>query len=135
MRPQANEFAPDFGRYISLVDEDDIIGATERQMQEMGSLLGPISEEKSGFRYRPEKWSIKQVIGHLTDGERVFAYRLMCIARGEAQSLPGFDENEYVAGANFDDLPFADIVDGQAAVRRATLSLMRGLSAEAWARI
>ena len=135
MKPQPNEFAPDFNRYISLVSEDDVVAAIERQTEERAALLASIGEEKSTFRYAPEKWSIKQVFGHIADGERVFAYRLLCIARGETQSLPGFEENDYVRAANFDDLPFAAIVDNLAAVRKATLSLMRGLSAEAWTRI
>jgi hypothetical protein len=134
MRPQANEYPPDLGRYISLVAEDDVVGAMERQTKETAALLASIGEETSTFRYAPEKWSIKQIVGHVTDGERVFAYRLLCIARGEMQSLPGFDENDYMRGANFDDLPFAEIVDGLAAVRRSTLSLLRGLSEEAWTR-
>src|SRR5205085_4847084 len=91
-------------------------------------------EEKAAFRYAPEKWSIKQVVGHITDAERVFEYRLLCIARGETQSLPGFDENDYMRNANFDELPFAELVEGLAAARRATLSLVRGLSEEAWTR-
>src|ERR1051325_4891411 len=134
MRPQANEYPPDLGRYISLVSEDDVVGAMERQTKETAAQLASIGEEKSTFRYAPEKWSIKQIVGHVTAGERVFAYRLLCIARGETQSLPGFDENDYMRGANFDDLPFAEIVDGLAAVRRSTLSLLRRLSEEAWTR-
>src|SRR5437764_1152351 len=78
MKPQANEYAPYFERYISLVSEDDVVGAIERQMQETATLLASVGEEKSTFRYAPEKWSIKQVVGHVTDAERVFAYRLMC---------------------------------------------------------
>jgi len=135
MKPQPNEYAPYFERYIGLVSEDDIVAAMERQTQETAAVLASIGEEKSAFRYAPEKWSIKQVVGHVTDAERVFSYRLLCIARGESQSLPGFDENDYMRGSNFDDLPFAEIVDGLAAVRRATLSLLRGLSDEAWTRI
>jgi hypothetical protein len=134
MRPQANEYAPYFDRYISLVSEDDLVGAMERQTKETAAQLASISEEKSTFRYAPEKWSIKQLVGHITDSERVFAYRLLCIARGETQSLPGFDENDYMRGSNFDDLPFAELVDGLAVVRRSTLSLLRGLSDEAWTR-
>ena len=134
MKPQANEYAPYFERYISLVSEDDVVAAIERQMQETATLLASVGEEKSTFRYAPEKWSIKQVVGHVTDAERVFAYRLMCIARGETQPLPGFDENDYMRHASFDALPFAEIADGLAAARRATLSLIRGLADEAWTR-
>ena len=134
-RPQTTEHPPYFSRYIDLVPEDDIAGTLEAQGRETGALLAKVSEEKAAFRYAPGKWSIKQVVGHVTDGERVFAYRLMCIARGESKSLPGFEENDYVRNANFDEIPFVDLVEGLAATRRATLALVRGLSAEAWRRI
>jgi DinB superfamily len=134
MKPQPNEYAPYFDRYISLVSEDDVVGAMERQTGETAALLAGIGEEKAKFRYAPEKWSVKQVVGHVADAERVFAYRLLCIARGETQSLPGFDENDYMRGSNFDALPFAQIVEGLADTRRATLSLLRSLSDEAWSR-
>ena len=133
-RPQTNEHAPYFSRYIDLVPEEDIAGAIEVQGRETAALLAKVSEEKAAFRYAPDKWSIKQVVGHVTDAERVFAYRLMSIARGESKSLPGFDENDYVRNANFDELSFAELVEGLAATRRATLALIRGLSDEAWTR-
>jgi len=135
MKPQANEYAPYFSRYIDLVPEDDIAGAFEAQGSATASLLAPINEEKASYRYAPEKWSIKQVIGHVTDAERVFAYRLVCIARGESKPLPGFDENDYMRNANFDDLTFAELVKGFTATRRATLALIRSLSDEGWGRI
>ena len=133
-RPQPSEHAAYFSRYIDLVPEDDILAAVEAQGKEMASLLAGIGEEKSAFRYAPEKWSIKQLLGHVTDTERIFGYRLLAIARGEAKSLPGFDENDYVRNASFDEQPFAELVAGFANVRQATLSLLRGLSAEAWTR-
>ena len=134
MKPQPNEYAPYFSRYIDLVPEDDIIGVIEKQGRETAALLATVNEEKSAYRYAPEKWSVKQLVGHVTDAERVFAYRLMAIARGETQSLPGFDEKVYVSNANFDDRPFAELVDGLAAVRSTTLLLLRGLSPDAWTR-
>src|SRR5947199_1339298 len=110
MKPQPNDYAPYFQHYIDLVPEDDIAAAMESQGRDTAALLAGISEEKAAFRYAPDKWSIKQVVGHVTDAERVFAYRLMCIARGESKSLPGFDENEYVREADFDAVPFAQLV-------------------------
>lgn len=135
MRPQPNEYAPYFSRYIDLVPEEDIVGIIDKQGRETTELLSKIGEEKSAFRYAPEKWSIKQVVGHVTDTERIFDYRLLAIARGESQSLPGFDENDYMRNSNFDDLSFADIIDGLAVTRRSTLSLLRGLSDQAWTRM
>jgi hypothetical protein len=134
MKPQPNDYAPYFDRYISLVSEDDVVAAFEAQGRETAALLAGISEEKSAFRYAPDKWSIKQVVGHIADAERVFAYRLLCVARGETQSLPGFEENDYMRNANFDALPFAQVVEGFADTRRATLSLVHSLSDEAWSR-
>jgi uncharacterized damage-inducible protein DinB len=133
-RPQPGEHAPYFSRYIDLVPEEDIIGTIEAQGREMAALLSPLGEEKAAFRYAPEKWSVKQVLGHVTDAERIFDYRLLSIARGETKSLPGFDENDYMRGANFDQRSFADLLDDFDATRRATLTLLRGLSDEAWTR-
>jgi len=135
MRPQANEHHPYFSRYIDLVPEEDIVGAMEAQARDTAALLAGVGEEKAAFRYAPKKWSVKQVVGHVTDAERVFGYRLLAIARGETQSLPSFDEGDYMRAANFDDRPFADLVDELAAVRHATLLMLRGLSDEAWTRI
>jgi uncharacterized damage-inducible protein DinB len=134
-RPQPDEYAAEARRYIDLVPEEDIFGALEAQTRETAGVLAAISEQQSAHRYAPEKWSIKQIVGHITDGERMFAYRLLAIARGEQQSLPGFDEGEYMRAANFDERPFADLRDELAAVRRTTLLMARGLSAEAWMRI
>ena len=94
-RPQATEHAPYFSHYIDLVPEDDIVGAFELQGDRTAALLADVDEEKAKFRYAPEKWSVKQLVGHVTDAERVFAYRLLCIARGETQSLPGKVGAEY----------------------------------------
>jgi uncharacterized damage-inducible protein DinB len=134
-RPQPDEHAPYFSRYIDLVPEEDLVDALEAQTRETAAVLAAIDEKKSAHRYAPEKWSIKQVVGHITDGERMFAYRLLAIARGEQQSLPSFDENEYMRAANFDERPFADLREELAAVRRSTLLMARGMSAEGWARI
>ena len=133
-RPQAGEHAPYFSRYIDLVPEEDIIGTIEAQGRELTALLSPLGEEKAAFRYAPEKWSVKQVLGHVTDAERIFGYRLLSIARGETKSLPGFDENDYMRGANFDQRSFADLLDDFDATRRATLTLLRGLPDDAWTR-
>src|SRR5438045_2709260 len=135
MRPQPSEHPPYFSRYIDLVPEDDIIRAIEAQGRETAALLSLVGEEKAAFRYAPEKWSVKQVIGHMTDTERVFAYRLMSIARGETTALPGFDENTYVQNAGFDDRPLTELLDALESTRGATLALLRGMPAEAWTRV
>ncbi len=131
-RPDPTEHSPYFARYIDLATEDDIIDALEKQRGTTRGMFEGIDDKRGGYRYAPGKWSIKQVIGHMADSERVFAYRTLAISRGEKQSLPGFDEKTYVDGANFDSLSMRDLVENLSIVRAATLSLLRSLSPEAW---
>ncbi|HEX3581792.1 MAG TPA: DinB family protein [Thermoanaerobaculia bacterium] len=133
-RPQPDEYAGFFARYVDRVPDGDIVAILESQGNATQTLLASIGEEKGGYRYGPDKWSIKQVVGHMADAERVFAYRLLAIARGEKQSLPGFEENDYVDAANFDARSLAELAEGFAATRRATLALARSLDEEAWNR-
>ena len=128
-RPAASE-----GRYIPLVPEDDVISALAKQERETDALLRSIGEQKAAFRYAAGKWSIKMLVGHFVDTERIFAYRLLAIARGETQSLPGYDENNYAAASNANERKLSDLIDEYHAVRTATLALLRGLSTEAWER-
>src|SRR5438270_4952744 len=97
-RPAATE-----GRYIALVPEDDAVSALQNQMKDTEKLLRSIGEQKATFRYAPDKWSIKTLVRHFTDTERIFAYRILVIARGEKQSLPGFDGTSYAAASNADE--------------------------------
>lgn len=133
-RPQPDEYAGFFSRYIDRVPDGDIVAHLESQGNTTQKLLASIGEEKASYRYAPDKWSIKQVVGHITDAERVFAYRLVAIARGEKQSLPGFEENDYVDNGNFDAHALSELVEGFATTRRATLALVRSLDDEAWQR-
>ena len=133
-RPQADEYVGYFGRYIDPVPDGDIVRLLESQGNETQKMLASIGEEKGAYRYGPDKWSIKQVVGHIADAERVFAYRLLAIARGEKQSLPGFEENEYMETANFDARTLADLAADLAATRNATLALVRSLDDAAWDR-
>jgi uncharacterized damage-inducible protein DinB len=133
-RPEANEYAPYYEKYVSLVPDADIAGTLARQNEETLALLGTVAEERAGFRYEPGKWSIKQVVGHLIDAERIFAYRALAIARGERQALPGMEQDEYMARADFDARTLADLTEEFAHVRRANVLMLRGLDAEAWSR-
>lgn len=134
MRPDSSEYAGYFDRYISLVPEDDILTAIEEQSAGMQRLLASLDESRAAYRYAESKWSVKQVIGHVTDAERVFGYRAMAIARGEAQPLPGFDENDYVANAGFDEWPLGDLAEEYSLVRRSNIVLFRNFPREAWER-
>ena len=130
-RPAENEYDPYYGRYISLVPEGmflDLLGIQTHQTREFFEKL---SEETANYRYAPDKWSIKEVLGHIMDSERVFAYRALCIARGEQQSLPGFDQDAYAAAANYDSIPVTKIVQQYTALRVSTFLLFEQLSAEA----
>ena len=131
-RPADDEYAPYFARYMALVPEPDAITALEHQLEEMLPFLRSLSEAQGELRYAPGKWSIKEVVGHLTDTERVFAYRAMRFARGDRTPLPGFDENSFVTAARFDARPLQSVVDELELVRRSSLAMFRGLGEPAW---
>jgi hypothetical protein len=130
-RPTAAEYAPYYGRYIDKVSGDDALAALVSQIAETASLLGRVDELKAGFRYAPDKWSVKQVLGHLSDCERVFAYRALRFARADQTPLPGFDENEFAARGGFDARPFVDVAIEFRAVRAATIALFASMDAGA----
>lgn len=133
-RPQAGEYAPYYDRYISLVRGEDILNTLDEQRRQTMTLLCGRDEEDGDFRYAPEKWSAKEVLGHVCDSERVFAYRALRIARADATPLEGFEQDDYVRNGPFAQRPLADLVEDFIAVRRATLSLLRNLDEAAWTR-
>lgn len=133
-KPETGEYAPYYEKYVSLVAEGDVVETLKRQIEETLALLGTVGEERAGYRYEPGKWSIKQVVGHLIDTERIFAYRALVIARGERQPLPGMEQDEYMARADFDSRSLADLAEEFSHVRRANVLMLRGLSAEDWSR-
>ena len=134
-RPDATEYAPYYGKYVSLVaDSSNILESLDRQLDETLALLGRIPEEQAGFRYAPGKWSIKELVGHMIDTERIFSYRALRFARNDKTPLEGFEQDDYIRGASFDDYRLADLASEFAHVRRATLSLFKHLNKEAWDR-
>jgi DinB superfamily len=133
-RPESNEYAPYYAGYVSLVPEVNILEVLRQQSEEMGELIGSIPEERAGFRYDSGKWSIREVIGHLTDAERVFSFRALAFARGDSLELPSFDENGYVEQAVFDRIPLLQLGDEFKALRSANVLLFEHLSNEAWTR-
>jgi hypothetical protein len=132
-RPQAGEYNPYYDRYISLVGSDDIIGLLERQPQETLPLLKSASA-KADFRYAPGKWSVKEMLGHVNDTERIMAYRALRVARGDKTPMPGFEQDDYIRDGNFAQRMLTDLIDEFTDVRRATLSLFRHIDAEAGSR-
>lgn len=133
--PAEGEYAPFYAGYIALAAKGDLLTRLDAQIQEVSGLLRCLSEEEALARYAPGKWSVKEVAGHLADTERIMAYRALRIARGDATPLAGFDENTFVANANFDARPLSSLVEEWETVRRSTLLLLRGLDGEAAARV
>ncbi len=134
-RPTADEFAPFYAGYVAKVPDGEILKFLEAQLREVRSLLSTIPEGRGVHRYAEGKWSIKEVIGHLCDAERIFSYRALRIARNDDTPLAGFDENKYVPAGKFDARTMASLVDEVVQVRDATMSLVRTIDAEAGARL
>src|SRR5690349_14256459 len=133
-RPASTEAAPYYFTYINQVVSDDVLPVIERQLQEVLSLCSEISEEKSLHSYAPDKWSIRQVLNHVTDTERAFAFRALWFARGFQSPLPDYDQNIAAAGADADQVGWSEHVEEFRRVRLATISLFRNLPAQAWLR-
>ena len=133
-RPEKNEYAPYYETYISQVQGNDILSILEAQRLQMAQLFAARSERDGNFRYAPGKWMVKEVLGHVSDAERIFAYRALRIARGDHTPLPGFEQEGYIQNGNFAERTLTNIGEEFAAVRAATLALFRSLSEEAWKR-
>ena len=133
-RPEPGEYAPYYERYISLIPGSDILGALESQRRQMMLLLSGRDEDEGDIRYAPDKWTAKEVLGHVCDTERIFAYRALRISRGDQTPIEGFEQDDYVRNGPFGRAPMAEIVEDYIAVRRATLTLLRNLDEAAWMR-
>lgn len=133
-RPAADEYAPYYGTYTSKVPDGDIVQTLRAQVSLTLAHLRAIPESRGGYRYADGKWSIREVVGHLTDAERIFAGRAMRFARADATALPGFDENAYVANARFNERTLASLIAEFEAVRNATVAFFDSLLAEEWTR-
>lgn len=133
-RPEPQEYAPFYAGYVAKVIGDDPLVPLREQRDGALALLRGLGEERGDHRYAPGKWSVKELLGHVVDTERVFAYRALCIARGEAQNLPGFDQDTYVAAARFDQRRLASLVEEYESVRQATLTLFASFTETEWRR-
>lgn len=133
-RPTPAEYGDYFGTYVDQVPDGDVLDALECQLDETTACLWGIEEQRGNYRYAEGKWSIKEIVGHLLDGERVFAYRALWIARGDTQALPGFEQDDYVRVANFDARTLASLIEEYEVVRRSSLALFAGLDEVAWSR-
>lgn len=134
IRPTAEEFAPYYASYIAQVPDGDVVEALIGGAEIASALLGDLEDDVASRAYAPGKWTLKEVVLHCTDAERIFSYRALCIARGDTTPLPGFDENAYapMSGANLRTMD--SILDEFESVRDATVTLYQGLPSEAWTR-
>ena len=133
-RPREGEYLPYYGGYIALVPEGDILQTMIQQNDSTLALLGSLSESQGGHRYALDKWSIKELVAHVSDAERIFADRALRFARSDSTPLPGFEENDYVRNGGFDAFSLADIAKGLANVRQSTVSLFQLMLEDATAR-
>jgi len=133
-KPRSNEYPSYYNRYINLIKSEDILEVLENQNQNMHELLSRIGEEAAGYRYAPDKWSVKEVIGHIIDVERIFVYRALRFARNDKTPLPEFEESDYVKHANFDSRALIDLADEFRIVRESTLSMFYSFENEIYNR-
>jgi DinB superfamily len=131
-RPISTEFAPYQEAYIKLVEETDILAALELQLRQVVDEWSRIDAKTSLVRHSPYTWSLKEVIGHINDAERIFGYRALRFARGDKTELPSFEENDYVRNAEFDRCDWRDLIDEFQALRRANFLMLNNLAESAW---
>jgi hypothetical protein len=134
VRPEPTEYATYFEKYVSKVPGGDILAQLELQRLQTAQLFAASSERDGNFRYAPDKWTIKEIVGHLSDSERIFSYRALRIARGDETPLPGFEQDDYIKNGNFGEQSLADLVAEYGLVRASTLALFQSFNDEAWRR-
>lgn len=129
-RPGADEFAPFYLNYVNAVPDGEITDVLESQARALVTLLSELDDARAEYRYAPDKWSVKEVVGHVADTERIFAYRALRISRGDATPLAGFDQDTYVANAQFGRRPLSSLLSDFQNVRAATVSLFGAMTEE-----
>jgi hypothetical protein len=134
MRPAPNEAAPYYFNYIDRVQSDDVVKELETQLEEAVAFLAGVSEEKSRHRYAPDKWSLRELLNHVNDTERLFVFRALWFARGFEEPLPSFDQNIAVSSSGADAVSWNDLVNEFRSVRESTLAFFRSLPDGAWDR-
>ena len=132
MRPAENDYPEYFRKYVSLVPEDDILAVLEPQVALIDRLPARVGAAKETFAYAPGKWSVREMLGHINDAERVFAYRALTFSRFNAISLPGFDEETWTPHGHFGGVPLRELADEFVALRRANLQMLRRLEEPQW---
>ena len=134
-RPEASEFAEYYGKYIAKAPGTDVSGILESERQQMARLFAGRSERDGNFRYAPDKWTVKEVLGHVIDAERIFTYRALRIARGDETPLPSFEQDDYVREAGFDNHALKDLLKEFELLRGANILAIHNMNEEATKRI
>ena len=135
-RPEPGEYAEFFGKYIALTQSiSDPIAALELQLDEVPTLFHPLDAAKQAYRYAPGKWSLKELVNHITDTERIFAYRAMRIARNDKTALPGFDQDPFIEGSEADRVEWDALLNEFELVRKSSIQMLRNLPGAAWTRV
>lgn len=134
LKPDKSEYASYYETYFSEIPEGNILELYEKQINEVKEFFCGISSSKLNFRYAKGKWTVKEILGHIIDTERIFAVRALCFSRNESQSLPGFDENEYVGNSNFGDQTMASLLNQFELGRKSALEMFRSFNDEMWLR-
>jgi len=134
-RPSETEYAPALQGYVAHVTEDEILPALRSQIDALDLLLERVTPDHESYAYAEGKWSIREIVGHLIDGERVFGYRALCIARGETQNLPGFDQNQYMPNSPYASIELEDLLSEFRLVRLSNIAMLRNLDEPAWTRM
>ena len=134
-RPTETEYAPYYQSYVDQVSEIDIMSVLRSELDDLDVLLGRVPAEKETYAYAEGKWTIREIVGHLIDSERVFGYRALCIARGERQNLPGFEQDDYMQTAPFGRVELEDLLSEMRLVRLSNIAMFRTLDEEAWSRV
>jgi hypothetical protein len=134
IRPAPSEYAPFYASYVAGVPDGDVVSELRDSGREIVGALAAIPESRGGFRYAADKWTVREVVGHMIDAERIFSYRALRLARGDATPLPGFEENDYARTAGSDARTLADLSEELRAVRESTVRLFDSFADEAWER-
>ena len=133
-RPEKTEYAQFYETYVSLVNESDVVSAMQKQADEVSDLFSRISDEKGLYAYAEGKWTINELLGHLIDGERIFAYRAFRISRRDKTPLAGFDQNPYIENADYNSVKLAKLLAEFSLLRQSNILLFNNISDEMWTR-
>lgn len=134
IKPSVGEYPSYFKSYIDQVPEGNLLEILISQIEETTAFLSTLEESQWNYRYAPGKWTLKEMLGHISDTERIMSYRLLRISRGDQTPLSGYDEDEYVKGASFQNHSIVELLEEFKAVRHSTYTLIRGLNEDSWGR-